>query len=756
MTHPGKAARDQDWDALLQEQEQFLAVGRREDQQQAARVLRQPPPAIARAAPHGGVSEDSGGGGGGGSSGHPSSRPGPSYFAQATKQAAATASAAPAGHPNPAGDNPPNATTTSSSSAVFLSDRMADKGFGSGLKPMPVPVLRPMNIGPARSFPAAGHRSQGPFLGRPKSAPAPPQAPAPSSSPHTGSHGGGVAPQMTPLAAGGGGKRSGGGGVGNDETASMLAEISARNDEVVAGMTPGEVEEALVEATSVFSAEALAFLKNRSRRKREAADEAADAAATADAAARAPLRPAPAAAGQAAAEQVPAAPLLRDGAAEGTGGAEARAFSAEGAGAAGALLTAVRDDDALAAAVQAMPAEERLKHAWMEPLDRETGGNGRVDGGGGGGVHRAMPPLPGPAGTRPPVVPAAAAIAKGAVKPHVVGGAQPSDGDEDGGGQRWDLDGWPVLPEATALHVARPGTGTGTGTSGASTGRGVVKAGDHGGGGAGTCELDGAGELPMHLGLHHHGREPLAAGYTLDELCVLARSLSPPQRLAATRGLARSLRSSRSLLNAASAAAAAAAAAVSATANDAAVNGAAVAAGGAGAGASAEAPAPPYLAGPAAALALVRRSGNHGAGPFASERPGSSTPAPPGPSGGGGGGGAAGAPYPWLRPLRLPLQLPLLAADLLNDGSLAVRAEACHLLLALADDDPDDGAAAPLRPRGSSSGGQGGASRSITQGDGASAEGGLFETWRGHLAAPPLPLSPFRRLVAGQVRRTFS
>lgn len=48
-------------------------------------------------------------------------------------------------------------------------------------------------------------------------------------------------------------------------------------------------------------------------------------------------------------------------------------------------------------------------------------------------------------------------------------------------------------------------------------------------------------ELPIHLGLHHHADAPMAAGYTISELAVLARSSFPSQRCMAMQTLGRIL-----------------------------------------------------------------------------------------------------------------------------------------------------------------------------------------------------------------------
>jgi hypothetical protein len=41
--------------------------------------------------------------------------------------------------------------------------------------------------------------------------------------------------------------------------------------------------------------------------------------------------------------------------------------------------------------------------------------------------------------------------------------------------------------------------------------------------------------LPTHLGLHHHSLDPGAAGYTLAELAILARSTQPSQKCIALK-----------------------------------------------------------------------------------------------------------------------------------------------------------------------------------------------------------------------------
>jgi hypothetical protein len=43
--------------------------------------------------------------------------------------------------------------------------------------------------------------------------------------------------------------------------------------------------------------------------------------------------------------------------------------------------------------------------------------------------------------------------------------------------------------------------------------------------------------LPTHLGLHHHGEQQSAAGYSLSELCLWVRSAVPQQRMLALNTL---------------------------------------------------------------------------------------------------------------------------------------------------------------------------------------------------------------------------
>ena len=54
--------------------------------------------------------------------------------------------------------------------------------------------------------------------------------------------------------------------------------------------------------------------------------------------------------------------------------------------------------------------------------------------------------------------------------------------------------------------------------------------------------VDQSDDIPEHLGLHHHGDDPSSAGYTLEELIVLARSSFLQQRVLALQVLARIIR----------------------------------------------------------------------------------------------------------------------------------------------------------------------------------------------------------------------
>ncbi|XP_064621420.1 RNA polymerase II-associated protein 1-like [Lineus longissimus] len=52
-------------------------------------------------------------------------------------------------------------------------------------------------------------------------------------------------------------------------------------------------------------------------------------------------------------------------------------------------------------------------------------------------------------------------------------------------------------------------------------------------------------DLPVHMGLHHHGEEPERAGYTLDEIFTLCRSTVAQQRVLALQVLVRILRNAK-------------------------------------------------------------------------------------------------------------------------------------------------------------------------------------------------------------------
>ena len=54
--------------------------------------------------------------------------------------------------------------------------------------------------------------------------------------------------------------------------------------------------------------------------------------------------------------------------------------------------------------------------------------------------------------------------------------------------------------------------------------------------------VDQSDDIPEYLGLHHHGDDPSSAGYTLEELTVLARSSFLQQRVLALQVLARIIR----------------------------------------------------------------------------------------------------------------------------------------------------------------------------------------------------------------------
>ena len=49
-------------------------------------------------------------------------------------------------------------------------------------------------------------------------------------------------------------------------------------------------------------------------------------------------------------------------------------------------------------------------------------------------------------------------------------------------------------------------------------------------------------DIPVYLGLHHHGKDPSSPGYTLEELFILARSSFLQQRVLALQVLAKIMR----------------------------------------------------------------------------------------------------------------------------------------------------------------------------------------------------------------------
>lgn len=163
------------------------------------------------------------------------------------------------------------------------------------------------------------------------------------------------------------------------------------------------------------------------------------------------------------------------------------------------------------AQVARLPEDERRKLAWVSDLPdglRDGLRDGLTDGAG-SGATAGFGAVGGPSRRSP------------------LDQSRDEDAAEDGGGQRWDLDGCPILASAaTAASGVQRGAPSPGAPGGGLTGAEPSDAGD--GGEAGDAGGEGAGPGPdagLHHGLHHHGREPEEAGYTLDELCVLARSL---------------------------------------------------------------------------------------------------------------------------------------------------------------------------------------------------------------------------------------
>ncbi|XP_022799049.1 RNA polymerase II-associated protein 1-like [Stylophora pistillata] len=56
------------------------------------------------------------------------------------------------------------------------------------------------------------------------------------------------------------------------------------------------------------------------------------------------------------------------------------------------------------------------------------------------------------------------------------------------------------------------------------------------------CLVSKMDNVPVYLGLHHHGKDPSSPGYTLEELCILARSSFLQQRVLALQVLAKIIR----------------------------------------------------------------------------------------------------------------------------------------------------------------------------------------------------------------------
>ena len=355
------------------------------------------------------------------------------------------------------------------------------------------------------------------------------------------------------------------------------------------------------------------------------------------------------------------------------------------------LASGVADEPSLHAAVASMPTYERAKHGWMADLDAASSST----------VSKS------PTAAKATGPSSSSSSSSLSSSPHLAGTLlDDGPGTSDAGGQRFDLNGWPLLfPTVAAKTTAVGGEATTKASKSTSSAAGAKETA------ATEDENEAGGDVPLHLGLHHHGQEPSHPGYTIDELCLLSRSLNSPQRALAANALARALATTVRVLRATSA---------------------------------------------AHARSQVF-NGRHGSGSSSSSN---------------GVGGANEALLRQLRPLRVPVQLPSLCCQLLSDVSVAVRAAACLLANALFDADAGGlvaGASAwpstssslsssssSLSSSSSENVALGGGSSSSSSSSATSAsawtavpEPGL-EAWRTHLGVTGPPLSPWRKLVSGQ------
>ena len=432
----------------------------------------------------------------------------------------------------------------------------------------------------------------------------------------------------------------------------------AANAALVASMSPEEVADALGELKGLFSDKALDFLRNRKKGGGPSSSSGGSGAqSNAGSASRAA---AAAATSDSSTTSSSAASLAKHSPRPATMSAQVVSELAKG----------VTDDSSLHAAVASLPTSERAKHGWMADLDASSSTTSSTI------SKRSQTKATGLSSSS---------------SPHLVGtllGDAPET--NDAGGQRFDLNGWPLLfpVEAGARTTADSGAAAG--------GEATARHSKSSAGGASEVTATEAKEssVPLHLGLHHHGQEPSHPGYTVDELCLLSRSLNSPQRALAANVLARALATTARVLRATS-----------------------------------------------AAHARSQAFNGH-----------------PGTRNSGGVEGANEALLKQLRPLRVPVQLPSLCCQLLGDVSVAVRAAACLLAHALFDADSSSySSSPPLESAAMDSSSHASATAAPAaaaawaSGAGAAVvpEPGL-DAWRTHLGMVAPPLSPWRTLVSGQ------
>ena len=246
----------------------------------------------------------------------------------------------------------------------FRGDVIQEK-TAPGLRPMPMSFAGNRGAearlsGP--SFPKAFHRSEGPSLAR-RSKQGLASGPPPELRAVASGSGDEGAARGSPQS-----RRRGGGGAAalqRGSEAALLDDISARNLEVVRGMSEAEVAASVAEVQSLFSEESLAFLRGGGLRGLRRGDSGG---ASNPSAGEERGRGRTGEGGGAGGDEVCGAPAW-------TGGRSAQtSHAATGATSAGATRGpssgsgAPADSASLERAVAGLSLEERLKHAWMGDL----------------------------------------------------------------------------------------------------------------------------------------------------------------------------------------------------------------------------------------------------------------------------------------------------------------------------------------------------------------------------------------------------